>query len=505
MPVTALGDMLEKGQRIEAHRPYPRANISAAAWQLAAQHLAEGRLTLLSLWGEPAAVSIAVLGEGPGEAAVLTLECAEGRFASIGRLHPPAQRLERTVRDLFGLEAEGLPDTRAWLDHGRWGIARPLGDAGEGPGPTAYAFLPAEGESLHQIPVGPVHAGIIEPGHFRFTANGETVVRLEERLGYAHKGIEGLMRGADIARAARLAGRTSGDSTVAYAFAFARAVEAALGIEVPRRGQWLRALMAELERLANHFGDIGAICNDASFSLLHAHFGVLREHTLRAAEACFGHRLMRDCVQPGGVAEDLPKDGAAVLKTYLEETKRRFPSLVALYDRKASLQDRTVGTGILRPALARQFGAGGYVGRASGRGFDVRKDLPYAPYDSLNLEVPVLEQGDVNARVWIRIREVEQSMELVGRILEGLPAGAIQAGLTRPGDGSGEGMALVEGFRGDVLVWLRLEAGKIARCHLRDPSWFQWPLLEAAIEGNIVADFPLCNKSFNCSYSGHDL
>jgi len=201
----------------------------------------------------------------------------------------------------------------------------------------------------------------------------------------------------------------------------------------------------------------------------------------------------------------LPKDGAAVLKTYLEETKRRFPSLVALYDRKASLQDRTVGTGILRPALARQFGAGGYVGRASGRGFDVRKDLPYAPYDSLNLEVPVLEQGDVNARVWIRIREVEQSMELVGRILEGLPAGAIQAGLTRPGDGSGEGMALVEGFRGDVLVWLRLEAGKIARCHLRDPSWFQWPLLEAAIEGNIVADFPLCNKSFNCSYSGHDL
>jgi len=503
--MSALDDMMRQGRRVVAHRPYPRAIISAEAWQLAGEHLAEGRWTLLGLWGEPKAVSMAVLGEGPGEAAVLTLECVDGRFASIARLHPPAQRLERALRDLFGLEPQGMPDARPWLDHGRWGVNHPLGAASEAQEPKAYPFLPVEGESLHQIPVGPVHAGIIEPGHFRFTANGETVVRLEERLGYVHKGIEGLMRGADIARAGKLAGRTSGDSTVAYAYAFARAVEAALSIEAPRRAQWLRALMAELERLANHFGDIGAICNDASFSLLHAHFGVLRERSLRAAEACFGHRLMRDCIQPGGVAVDFPRNGAATLKAYLQETKQRFPSLVALYDRKASLQDRTVGTGTLRPALARQFGAGGYVGRASGRAFDARKNFPYAPYDSLGLEVPVLEQGDVNARVWIRIREVEQSLVLVGRILDGLPDGPIQADGGSSLDGSGEGMALVEGFRGDILVWLKLEAGKVARCHLRDPSWFQWPLLEAAIEGNIVADFPLCNKSFNCSYSGHDL
>src|SRR5689334_19746337 len=451
---------LISGTTAAAHRPYRRVVVDAVCWRDVSERLAAGDLTLLGLWGDAGMVHMAVLHETPADIAIVSIEAREGRFPSVGALHPPAIRLERAIASLFGLQPVGSPDGRPWLDLGFWGRTHPLAPTSGGASAPAvlistYQFLPVEGEDLHQVPVGPVHAGIIEPGHFRFTANGETVVRLEERLGYVHKGIEGLMRGAEIDRAAKLAGRTSGDSTVAYAYAFARAVEAALGIEVPRRGLWLRALMAELERLANHFGDIGAICNDASFSLLHAHFGVLRERTLRAAEACFGHRLMRDCIQPGGVAADLPKDGAAILNTYLAEAKRRFPSLISLYDRKASLQDRTVGTGTLRPALARQFGAGGYVGRASGRAFDVRKDLPYAPYDSLGLEVPVLEQGDVNARVWIRIREIEQSMGLVGRILDGLPGGPVRADAFQPGDG--EGMALVEGFRGDVLAWLKLD------------------------------------------------
>ena len=202
------------------------------------------------------------------------------------------------------------PDTRPWLDLGFWDVQHPLGAHPQQPGEqSAYAFLPVQGEGLHRIPVGPVHAGIIEPGHFRFTANGETVVRLEQRLGYVHKGIESLMAGATIEKAAQLAGRTSGDSTVAYALAFAHAVEAALNIAVPPRAQYLRALMAELERLANHFGDIGAICNDASFSLMHAHCGILRERILRAADACFGHRLMMDRIVPGGVARDIAADG----------------------------------------------------------------------------------------------------------------------------------------------------------------------------------------------------
>ena len=233
------------------------------------------------------------------EICVITRECPGGEFASIAALHPPAARLERTIHDLYGLRARGAPDQRPWLDHGRWPRGTPYASASQD-AEACYPFLPVEGESLHQIPVGPVHAGIIEPGHFRFTASGETVVRLEQRLGYVHKGIESLMVGATLDQAARLAGRVSGDSTVAYAIAFARAVEAATGSAPPPRADWLRALMAELERVANHLGDIGAICNDAAFALMHAHCGVLRERVLRAAAACFGHRLMMDKVRPGG-------------------------------------------------------------------------------------------------------------------------------------------------------------------------------------------------------------
>jgi Ni,Fe-hydrogenase III large subunit len=234
-----------------------------------------------------------------------------------------------------------------------------------------------------------------------------------------------------------------------------------------------------------------------------AHCGVLRERVLRAADAAFGHRLMRDLVVPGGVAKDVSESGIDVIRELVAEARRKFPPLVKLYDDTASLQDRTVGTGILRGELAQRFAAGGYVGRASGRSFDARRDLAYAPYDLLSFEVPVRSEGDVNARIWIRIREVEESLKLITQIFDRLPSGAIRTEVAR---GAGEGIAIVEGFRGDILVWLRLGAdGNVERCHLRDPSWFQWPLLEAAIEGNIVADFPICNKSFNCSYSGHDL
>ena len=494
------------GKRMDSHRGWPRFEIDREAWMQAAESFAEGRQTLSGLWGDKDAVHMAVVAEEAAHAAILTLACPDGSFPSVGLLHAPAIRPERTARDLFGLTPLDAPDTRPWLDHGRWGVRFPLGACEPTPAePAPYAFLPVEGEGLHLIPVGPVHAGIIEPGHFRFTASGETVVRLEARLGYVHKGIEGLMRGATIDRAATLAGHVSGDSTVAYAFAFARAVEAALGVEAPRRAAFLRGLMAEIERLANHLGDIGAICNDAAFALMLAHCGALREQVLRAAQSAFGHRLMRGCIMPGGVIGDLSADGVNAIRSLVAQVRARFPELVELYDNTASLQDRTVATGILKPELARQFGAGGYVGRASGRGFDARRAFPYPPYDELPFDVPVFSEGDVNARVWVRIREVEQSLSLISRILDLLPDGPI-AVEAESASGPVEGVAMVEGFRGDVLVWLRIGAdGLVERCHPRDPSWFQWPLLEAAIEGNIVADFPLCNKSFNCSYSGHDL
>lgn len=502
--ISALAD---RGKRVAAHRPWPRVIVDAEVWRQAIIGVAAGEGTLAGLWSDGEAVHMCI--SAAERILVVSLPVPKRRFPSVGLSHPPALRLERAIRDLYGLEPEGLPDTRPWLDHGRWGVAQPLGKRktvrADG---VAYDFLKAEGAELHQIPVGPVHAGIIEPGHFRFTASGETVVRLEERLGYVHKGIEGLLREAPLHRAAKLAARVSGDSTVAYGIAFAQAVEAALALKAPERAILLRALMAELERLANHFGDIGAICNDASFSLMLAQCGALREYVLRAADTCFGHRLMMDRVVPGGTTVDLSDKGKATIRALVKLIRRDFPELVELYDNTASLQDRTVATGIVKSDLARQYGAGGYIGRASGRSFDARRVPGYAPYSDLTFEVPMRKEGDVDARIWLRIREVEQSLALITQIIERLPGGPIYIAPEAAASQElpGEGLALVEGFRGDILAWVRLGAHDTVTCaHLRDPSWFQWPLLEAAIEGNIVADFPLCNKSFNCSYSGQDL
>ncbi len=268
-----LIDIIPHGERVDGHRPWPRLIVTADEWRHVAREIAAGRATLFGLWGDTGGVPtvhMAIIAETTGEIAVISLACPARKFPSVGALHPPAIRLERAIHSLYGLTPVGAPDARPWLDLGFWDVQHPLGVGRPAPAePPANAFLPVEGESLHQITVGPVHAGIIEPGHFRFTAGGETVARLEQRLGYVHKGIESLMTGATIEQATRLAARTSGDSTVAYGIAFAQAVEAALAIEAPPRAKYLRALMAELERLANHFGDIGAICNDASFALMH--------------------------------------------------------------------------------------------------------------------------------------------------------------------------------------------------------------------------------------------
>ena len=499
--------LTSKGTRVEGHRPWPRVLVDEVTWRDAIAGVAVGEATLVGLWSDVEAVHLALMQAATGELVVLSLACPERRFPSVGLTHPPALRLERSIRDLYGLQAEGCPDDRRWLDHGRWGLRHPHGDGEVAPsGGDAYAFRRSEGPPMHQIAVGPVHAGIIEPGHFRFTANGETVVRLEERLGYVHKGILHCLAGAPLERAAKLAGRISGDSTVAYAIAFSQAVEAALGVEPPPRAVWLRALMAELERIANHFGDIGAICNDAAFSLMHAHCGVLREHVLRTADTCFGHRLMMDRIVPGGVAADINDNGPATIRTLIRAIRRRFPELIELYDNTASLQDRTVNTGTLGAELALRYGVGGYIGRASGRSFDARKAPGYPPYGDLKFDVPVRLAGDVDARIWVRIDEVRQSIGLIEQILDQLPGAAPTQAMRGRQRHGGEGLALVEGFRGDILVWVRVNSNHIVEhCHFRDPSCFQWPLLEAAIEGNIVADFPLCNKSFNCSYSGHDL
>jgi Ni,Fe-hydrogenase III large subunit len=496
---------------IATHRAWPRVAADTERWREIGEALREGKLDLLGLWGDVACIHCSLYEPSTRQVLTASLDARAGHVPSLGVFHAPATRLERAVTDMFGIELVGLADQRPWLDHGWWPVRRPLAESHahaelQELRRPPYRFLETEGPSLHQIPVGPVHAGIIEPGHFRFTASGETVARLEERLGYTHKGIEKLLRGKPIAAAARIAARVSGDSTVAYSFAFARAAEAALGFRPPPRAEWLRAIMAELERIANHLGDIGAICNDAAFSMMHAECGILREETLRACAVAFGHRLMMDVIVPGGVAADLDAAGQDAILRLLHRIERQFPELIELYENTASLQDRTVGTGTVSAALAAEFAAPGYVGRASGRAFDARSCLPYPPYDSAPIAMAVRTEGDVDARVWVRILEIQHSIAWLRESLALLPSGPVHAPLASSPAASVEGPALVEGFRGDILAYVRIgPGGDIERCHLRDPSWFLWPLLEAAIEGNIVADFPLCNKSFNCSYSGHDL
>lgn len=480
-----------------AHRPWPRYHLDAAGWRALRDALgANPSWDLLDLWAEPGLVHAALRDGDAGAIAIATLDCPDATYPSLAAIRPGAIRLERAVRDLHGLDAADGQDKRGWIDHGRWPSG---GDHAKPP----YRFLPTEGESLHVVPVGPVHAGIIEPGHFRFTASGETVVRLEERLGYVHKGTEGLMAGKSPLQAARFASRVSGDSAVAHSLAFALAVEHALGVEAPPRAAWLRALMAEMERVANHLGDVGAICNDVSFALLHAECAVLREKALRAADAAFGHRLMMDRVIPGGIARDIDPDALPGIAALVETVRARVAYLARIYDTKSSIQDRTVTTGVVPPDLVRLYAAGGFIGRAAGRDFDARRNHPYAPYGALSFEVPTLRESDVNARLWIRVHEIGQSLGLVEQILAALPEGPIAVDLPA---GGGEGAALVEGFRGEVLCSVRIgEDGTILRARPRDPSWLQWPLLEAAIKDNIIADFPVCNKSFNCSYSGQDL
>jgi Ni,Fe-hydrogenase III large subunit len=474
---------------------YLRLDVDAATWEALALGCAAGQHDLSALWADGERMRMALNDPERSSRAIVSLATDQGAYPSVGQHHPPAMRLERAMRDLYGTRPLGLADSRPWLDHGRW-----PGRQREG----SYAFLPVEGEGLHQIPVGPVHAGIIEPGHFRFTANGETVVRLEERLGYVHKGVENLMAGADLDRGARLAGRISGDSTVAYAWAFSRAVEAALGWAVPPRAVLLRGIMAELERMGHHISDVGAICNDASVLAIHAQCALQREDVLATCQAGFGHRLMMDCIVPGGVTADLSNDGISQVRALLRRLAATRAEILRVYDSMPSLQDRTVTTGIAAPALVRQYAAGGFVGRAAGRAFDARMSFSYPPYDEVECKIRTRSASDVDARLMVRMDEIDESIAITEQLLNRLTPGPVRG--ASPIMAAGGGAALVEAFRGDVFVSVRLKSdGTLARVHARDASWFQWPLLEAAVEGNIVADFPLCNKSFNCSYSGHDL
>ncbi|RPI46814.1 MAG: Ni,Fe-hydrogenase III large subunit [Betaproteobacteria bacterium] len=432
-------------------------------------------------------------------------------YDSIADIFPAASRMQRATYDLLGMHAQGSPDQRKWLRHGAWpGGAFPLRksvapDAAFVPADDHYPFVKVEGEGVHEIPVGPVHAGTIEPGHFRFSIVGEAVLRLEERLGYTHKGIEKRAEGMTIEQAARLAGRVSGDSTVAYAWAYAQAVESIAGAEVPPRAVWVRAIALELERVHNHLGDLGYLGNDVALAFGFFQFWRLKESLLRANADLFGHRYLMDLIVPGGVCRDLPADGPRRLFELCSDLEREVVVLRGIYDEHAGVQDRFMGAGRVAPALAEALGLTGLAGRASAIACDLRVDHPCAPYDGLDVRMATHAAGDVAARVSVRFDEVLESLRLIRVLLGQALAGAVHEPLPASTP-AGFGVGLIEGWRGEVLVGVETGAdGRVRRLHPHDPSWQNWPLLERAVIDNIVPDFPLINKSFNLSYSGHDL
>jgi len=503
-------------QRLPAPLPIWHGHTGRDTWSAVAQIVADAGGRLVALWGVERGAGAAAACAAyalPQGLVWLELEPDGARAVpDLAGIFPCASRMQRAMADLSGIRVEGARDDRPWLDHGLWPQgARPLQHGASSPAaatgtlPADYAFVRVEGDGVHEIAVGPVHAGTIEPGHFRFSVVGDKVLRLEERLGYTHKGIERRFTELAPGEGYRLAGRVSGDCTVAYAWAYCMALESACGTALPPRAAWLRALMLERERVANHLGDLGALGNDAGLAFGLAQFSRLREDWQRLSGQAFGHRLMMDVVVPGGVANDVAPGTLARLHQQCDDIERELRTLRSIYDEHAGLQDRFLGTGRVTPQLAAQLGLAGLAGRASGRAADVRCEYAWPPYESLAVRIVLHSAGDVAARVAVRFDEALESLRLIRELCAGLPEGATRGALHVPSKGA-IGAGWVEGWRGEVLVALELTAdGRILRCHCHDPSWQNWPVLEHAIIGNIVPDFPLINKSFNLCYAGHDL
>jgi Ni,Fe-hydrogenase III large subunit/Ni,Fe-hydrogenase III component G len=491
--------------------------LGAAQWRRAAEELSESGARFLTLWGadnrdRDGHFHIYAAYLLPENVLVLEHELedvANPTYPSLAFLFPSALRMERALHDLLGI-AGTEPDKRGWLRHGGWPekvfpLRRDIDGMQQYPlSSEPYPFLQVEGDGVHEIAVGPVHAGTIEPGNFRFSVVGEKVLRLEERLGYTHKGVAKRFQELRQEEGHRLAARLSGDSAAAFSWAYCEALEAITRTTCPPRSTNLRALALEHERLANHLGDLGALGNDAGFAFGLTQFSRLKEDLLRTNVATFGARYLMDYILPGGVALDLPEHAPRLLLGQYSALERDVTNLRSIYDEHGGLQDRFREAGRLEQELAVKLGAVGLVGRASGVSCDLRVDHTWPPYDRLDAKLMTQTSGDVAARAQVRFDEIVESLRLCGMLVDDLSAGPIrtEVPLAEP---DCLGVGLIEGWRGPVMIALETgRDGAIRRCHAHDPSWQNWPLLEYAILGNIVPDFPLINKSFNLSYSGHD-
>lgn len=507
-----------KFPRLPGAMPVWHGDVNDSEFRTLCEQVRHDGGKLLAVWGSDEqprgngyALHVSLVTAGGMLCLTLPVSAARPAYPDISDLFPAASRMQRAVIDLLGLHPSGADDQRKWLRHASWPADQhPLrksfdGNAVHATETDAYPFVSVSGDGVHEIPVGPVHAGTIEPGHFRFSIIGDRVLRLEQRLGYKHKGIEKRFESMTLAQGAKLAGRISGDSTVAYAWAYAQAVESVSGTAPSSRAQSLRAVFLELERIHNHLGDLGYLGNDVALAFGFTQFWILKEDLLRLIGELFGHRYLMDAVIPGGVACNIDAHGSERLRQQLTLLEQEVANLREIYDEHSGAQDRFLSTGRVTPELAAQLGLTGLPGRASGQTWDLRADFPCAPYDQLEVRMATHRNGDVAARVIVRFEEITESIRLIRDILTSLPEGSLVEKIAEAADGK-IGIGWVEGWRGEILV--ALHTGKnnsIHRLHPHDPSWQNWPVLEHAIIGNIVPDFPLINKSFNLSYAGQDL
>ncbi len=435
----------------------------------------------------------------------------DGTFASITTVNPAAALYEREIQDMFGLQATGHPEPKRLVLHGNWprGI-HPLRHDFDASCRPAWANEPAEfrrveGNGVYEIPVGPVHAGIIEPGHFRFSVAGEPIINLESQLYFVHKGIEKLCEGESIERCFYISERISGDETVANSLAYCQAVEKLAGMDVPPRAAYMRVVFAELERLTSHMGDLAGICLDVAYGFAAFQFRMMRGWCYAVADELCGMRFLRSVNRLGGVRHEFIAGKENSIIAQLKRIEKELKDTQDIIKSNSMFIDRVENTGVLSKATAKDLNAVGPGGRASGMRGDVRKAFPYAAYGKLQFNVPMHNNGDVNCRMNVKLEECFESISLMIQAIETMPQSALAEQLPDIEQYS-FAFGLTEAPRGENIHWVMAgENNTVFRYKIRTPSFCNWPALCHAVNGNIVPDFPLINKSFNLSYAGNDL
>ena len=449
----------------------------------------------------------------PHEQFVIVPTITGESFPSLASEFPATALYERLIMTMFGLKAEGHPDPRSLILHEenwpmdmhplrkafKWDTRVPETKSGE------YAFNHVGGEGIYEIPVGPVHAGIIEPGHFRFSVAGEEIIALEARLGWVHKGVEKLFENLPLEKHAALAEHISGDSSFSHALAYCETLETLTDTKIPGRARYLRLIFAELERLTMHIFDIGNIGgNGTGFTFMAAQGFRMAEELRRLSESLSGSRFLRGINIPGGVAKDISPENASTLRTFLSALKKDFSEMMGVADGSASLANRLQGTGTLSPEIARENHVVGIAARAVGIAKDARLEYPYAAYEEINPASALEHAGDVNARFRVRVKEVYGSIKLIEEAIRALPQGNTKVAL-KPIPNEGFAVRAVEGWRGEIVYGMIAENGALSRVSVRDPSFIHWQLFSHLVTNDMVPDFPLINKSLNLSYTGNDL